>query len=410
MKKVNVIGLGYIGLPIASLLAMRGYSVLGIDISEDVVHIINAGGIHIVEPDLDLVVRSVVETKSLRASTMFEPADIHIIAVPTPFKEDYKPDLTYVESAAEALCVVLKAGDLVILESTSPVGTTEKLASIISEIRSDIASLVYVAHSPERVLPGKILRELIENDRVIGGVTKEATDEAVRFYKTFVKGSVYSTDSRTAEMCKLAENAFRDLNIAYANELSLICDQLKINVWELIRLANHHPRVNILQPSAGVGGHCIAVDPWFIVDAAPQQAKLIRQAREVNDYKPVWILELIEKSAKSFERPVIALLGAAFKPDVDDFRESPALFIIETLRKKNIGELLVVEPFARKLDDFVLIDIEQALEKANIIVILVKHTQFLEIIDKDFSDKIVIDPVGLCKSKYHSILNLTVLG
>src|SRR3990167_2048305 len=397
MQKINVIGLGYIGLPIASLLATKGYEVLGVDISEKVVNTINAGGVHIVEPDLDILVKSAVQSKKLRASKNMESAEIHIIAVPTPFKAGYQPDLSYVEAATQTLCAVLKAGDLVILESTSPVGTTENIYHIIQEKLPEIASAIFVAHSPERVIPGKVLQELIQNDRVIGGINVESTEKAVEFYKTFVNGEVIPTNARTAEMCKLAENAFRDVNIAYANELSLICHDMKINVWDLIQLANRHPRVNILQPGPGVGGHCIAVDPWFIVHAVPHYAKLIYQARKVNDSKPEWVINQVVEMASQFENPVITCLGATFKADIDDLRESPALSIIHRLQEKNIGEILTVEPHVDRLDSVTLVDLPSAMNRSDIIVLLVDHQCFKKMDSQLFQNKYVLDTKGVLK-------------
>jgi len=395
MQKINIIGLGYIGLPTASILATKGYDVLGVDISENIVNTINAGGTHIIEPDLDIVVKAAVQSKKLRASTKMEVADVHIIAVPTPFKTGYLPDLTYVEAATETLCAVLKSGDLVILESTSPVGTTENIYKIIQNKIPEIAKTIFVAHSPERVIPGRVLQELIQNDRVIGGVNPASTQKAVDFYRTFVSGEVIATNARTAEMCKLAENAFRDVNIAYANELSLICDEMNINVWELIQLANRHPRVNILQPGPGVGGHCIAVDPWFIVHAAPHRAKLIYQARKVNESKPEWVIDQVTKAARQFDNPVVACLGATFKPDIDDLRESPALSIIHELQKKNIGKIVTVEPHVENLKSVKLVDLDFAIDNADIIVLLVKHQQFQSIHKSALENKYIVDTVGL---------------
>ena len=394
MKKINIFGLGYIGLPTASLLATKGYDVLGIDISERVVAMLNEGCVHIVEPDLDILVKSAVLSKKLKASLKPAPADIHIITVPTPFKENYQPDLSYVEAATKTICTVLKVGDLVILESTSPVGSTENIYKIICAQRPDLAEKIDVVYSPERVIPGKVLQELVENDRVVGGINIQSTKKAVEFYKTFVNGEVLSTNARTAEMCKLSENAFRDVNIAYANELSLICDDLKINVWELIALANRHPRVNILQPGPGVGGHCIAVDPWFLVSASAH-AKLIKQARLVNDFKPCWVIDQVIAKTKQVSKPVIACLGASFKANIDDLRESPALEIIHQLQKKNIGEVLTVEPHVSELKSVTLVNLEDALKRANIILLLVDHSEFKKITKADLQNKLVIDTRGI---------------
>ncbi|NWC55130.1 UDP-N-acetyl-D-mannosamine dehydrogenase, partial [Pseudomonas tolaasii] len=339
-ETVSVIGLGYIGLPTAAVFAARKKKVIGVDVNPKAVATINRGEIHIIEPDLDIVVRAAVTEGYLRATTVAEPADAFLIAVPTPFKGDHEPDLSYIESASHAIAPVLKKGDLVILESTSPVGATEQMSAWLAAARPDLTfpqthgteSDIRIAHCPERVLPGHVLRELIENDRIIGGLTSKCFEAARDLYKTFVEGECIITNARTAEMCKLTENSFRDVNIAFANELSIICDKLDINVWELIRLANHHPRVNILQPGPGVGGHCIAVDPWFIVSKTPDQARLIRTAREVNDSKPKWVLDQVQLAIGQFlqENPsktsrdvTVACLGLAFKPDIDDLRESP---------------------------------------------------------------------------------------
>lgn len=394
MSKVNVYGLGYIGLPTASLLATKGYEVLGVDISKKVVNTINQGEVHIVEPGLDALVRSAINSKKLHAALSPKPADVHIITVPTPFKADHQPDLDFIEAATKSVCTVLKAGDLVILESTSPVGATELVNTIIRRTHPDL-NPIYVAYSPERVIPGQVLRELVENDRVVGGIDVVSTEKAVEFYQSFVGGAVVTTDARTAEMCKLTENAFRDINIAFANELSLICDQLKINVWELIRLANHHPRVNILQPGPGVGGHCIAVDPWFIVSAAKEQAKLIRLAREVNDEKPAWVVSQLEMAAKQFKNPVIACMGVTFKADIDDLRESPALRIAERLKQNKFGEIIVCEPNVEELNGFELVSCEVAMQRADILLFLVDHQLFKAIPKESLLGKCFIDTKGI---------------
>ncbi len=394
MKKINVYGLGYIGLPTASLLATKGYEVLGVDISRKVVETINNGEVHIVEPDLDVLVKSAVNSRKLSASLEPKPADIHIIAVPTPFKENKQPDLSYVESAVTSVCKVVKNGDLVILESTSPVGTTELIQRLLMGRKPELSE-IYVAHSPERVIPGRVLLELIENDRVIGGVNHESTKKAVAFYRSFVQGKVLETTARTAEMCKLTENSFRDVNIAFANELSLICDELNIDVWELIQLANHHPRVKILQPGPGVGGHCIAVDPWFVVSAAPDTAKLIRQARLVNDSKPQWVIDKVLAMARKFVNPTIACLGAAFKADIDDLRESPALGIIRKLDSEGVGQVIVVEPNVKMIEGLNLQTLDYALEYADILVLLVDHKEFKSIDKACVLDKCIIDTKGI---------------
>lgn len=394
MSKINVYGLGYIGLPTASLLATKGYDVLGIDVSQKIIDTINSGKVHIVEPDLDILVQSAVKSQKLKAALVPQTADIHILAVPTPFKEDHQPDLSYVDAVTQSACRVLKSGDLVILESTSPVGTTERILKTIQEKCPEL-NHIYVAHSPERVIPGKVLQELIENDRVIGGVDEPSTQKAVAFYQTFVNGKVLPTTARTAEMCKLTENAFRDVNIAFANELSLICDKMDINVWELIKLANHHPRVNILQPGPGVGGHCIAVDPWFIVAAAPKQARLIQQARLVNDAKPGWVINQVRQQAKQFKKPVIACMGVAFKADIDDLRESPSLRIAHQLKAENLGQVLVCEPHVEALKGFELVSVDQALAQADILLFLVDHAVFKQLSNERVVNKCVIDTKGI---------------
>ncbi|RYU46104.1 UDP-N-acetyl-D-mannosamine dehydrogenase [Aliivibrio finisterrensis] len=408
-KKISVIGLGYIGLPTAAVIASRGIEVIGVDVNQHAVDTINQGNIHIVEPDLDIVVRGVVTTGNLCATTTPEPAEAFMIAVPTPFKEGNAPDLKYIEAAAKAIAPVLEKGNLIILESTSPVGATEKLSAWLKESRPDLSfpqdagdsADIKVAHCPERVLPGYVLQELIANDRVIGGMSKACSERAVELYQTFVRGECIITNARTAEMAKLTENSFRDVNIAFANELSVISDKLKINVWELIKLANRHPRVNILNPGPGVGGHCIAVDPWFIVDSCPDDAKIIRQARLTNDAKPHYVIDQIEKAADEFKRPVIACLGLAFKADIDDLRESPALQIVEELAGKNIGQIFAVEPNVHSLPEGLVhagveqVTLETALEKANIIVVLVDHKQFKAADKIQFATKVVIDTRGI---------------
>ncbi|OUS31449.1 UDP-N-acetyl-D-mannosamine dehydrogenase [Gammaproteobacteria bacterium 45_16_T64] len=401
MRKFNsvcVLGLGYIGLPTASLLGTKGYNVIGVDISQDVVDTINRGEIHIVEPDLDLLVKSAVNSGKLEASTQPSPADIFIIAVPTPFKDNHQPDLTYIESATTAIAPYLKPGNLVILESTSPVGTTENVvANILQDKGFDIINDIHIAHCPERVLPGRILIELIQNDRIVGGISQAATAMAASFYEEFVNGEVLRTNAKTAEMSKLTENSFRDVNIAFANELSMICDQEQIDVWELISLANRHPRVDVLKPGPGVGGHCIAVDPWFIIDKAGDKAKLIRSAREVNESKPQWVIDKITERARKFRRPVIACLGLAFKADVDDLRESPAHEIVSTLIEKNIADLLICEPNIKSHPNFELTHHNEAIEKADIILVLVDHKEFKTIRPTIFIEKMVIDACGITK-------------
>lgn len=402
-KTVSVIGLGYIGLPTAAMLASRKLRVIGVDVNQHAVDTINQGKIHIIEPDLDLLVNAAVTGGYLSAQTKTAAADAFMIAVPTPFFDDLSPDLSYVEAAAKSIAPVLQKGNLVVLESTSPVGTTELMCKWIKEVRPDLtlptdsnSPDIHVAYCPERVLPGKVVQELISNDRIVGGLTPACSEMAKQLYRTFVAGELLETDARTAEMSKLTENSFRDVNIAFANELSLICDKLNINVWELIRMANRHPRVNILTPGAGVGGHCIAVDPWFIVHSAPEQARLIRTAREVNDFKPEWVLQKVMTTVANhaLNKPSVACFGLAFKPDIDDLRESPALHIVNKLADAYEGKVLAVEPnveSTNKLNSKAqLVSIEQGLA-ADIIVILVKHKAFANC---DFSGKTVINVVG----------------
>lgn len=383
-KSVCVIGLGYIGLPTAALLASNGYSVVGVDLNGFAVETINKGQVHIVEPDLDAFVRSAVAIGKLKAFTEPQAADVFIICVPTPFHEDRdipQPNIDYVLAATRSIASFIKPGNLVILESTSPVGTTEMVSTVLADFGIDV-SKVSIAYCPERVLPGKIMTELIENDRVVGGLTIEATRLVAEFYKTFVRGEVLLTDSRTAEMCKLTENSFRDVNIAFANELSLICAKEGINVWSLIQLANRHPRVNILQPGAGVGGHCIAVDPWFIVARNPKNALLIRAAREVNNSKTSWAIDQIKNTATDAaarlgRKPRVACLGLAFKPDIDDLRESPAVLIAEALLNQGC-DVVMVEPNIEHHNRFTLLSLEDALNSADVIAVLVKHRQFAD--------------------------------
>lgn len=378
-KKICVIGLGYIGLPTAALLANRGYDVHGVDVVKSTVDTINQGKIHIVEPELDTFVKSAVNSGKLKASLKPDFADVFIIAVPTPFHSGYVPNVDYVVSATKSISPYVKEGNIVILESTSPVGTTELVEKTLKEENIDTSKL-YIAHCPERVLPGKIMKELVENDRIVGGLTPEATAKTVEFYNTFVSGEVLSTDARTAEMAKLTENSFRDTNIAFANELSMLCDKFDINVWELISLANRHPRVNILQPGAGVGGHCIAVDPWFIVHAGGETAKIIKTAREVNTYKTEWVIEKIKNAALTFEaqngrKAKVACMGLAFKPDIDDLRESPALYIARRLKSDGLN-ILAVEPNIESHKEFEIVDYKDAMEQADIVTFLVAHKEF----------------------------------
>lgn len=395
-KHICVIGLGYIGLPTAATFAAHGIKVTGVDVNQHAVDMINQGKVHIIEPDLDALVRDVVAQGKLSAQTIPTEANAYIVAVPTPFKDDYQPDLKYIEAASKAIAPFLKKGNLVILESTSPVEATEQMAAWLSDARPDLSfpqqkgeeADILVAHCPERVLPGKVLQELISNDRIIGGMTPRCSKAASELYQIFVKGDCIETNARTAEMCKLTENSFRDVNIAFANELSMICNKLNINVWELISLANRHPRVNILQPGPGVGGHCIAVDPWFIVAKTPEQAQLIRAAREVNDSKPEWVINQVKikiadflqsNPTKTIKDITIACYGLAFKPDIDDLRESPALEITKKLAEQGLN-ILAIEPNIEKLpqtipDNVQLTDTESGLE-ADIYVVLVKHKEF----------------------------------
>jgi UDP-N-acetyl-D-mannosaminuronic acid dehydrogenase len=397
-QSICVIGLGYIGLPTASLLGTKGYKVTGVDVSPKIVDTINEGKIHIVEPDLDLLVKSAVNSGNLKASLEPVEADIFIIAVPTPFKEDHQPNLDYVERATQSISNYVKPGNLIILESTSPVGTTDDtVARILSENGHDIHNDVFVAHCPERVLPGRILVELVQNDRIIGGINEKSTEKAASFYAEFVGGEILKTNAKTAEMSKLTENAFRDVNIAFANELSMICDEEKIDPWELIMLANRHPRVNILSPGPGVGGHCIAVDPWFIISRAKEKAKLIRSAREINDAKPMWVIEKVKEKASKFKNPTIACLGLAFKADIDDLRESPAVNIVNYLKTNNIGEILVCEPNIHSHPEFSLTSLDECIEKADIVLVLVDHRQFKSLSATRLNEKIVIDTRGITK-------------
>ena len=378
-KKICVIGLGYIGLPTAALLANRGYEVHGVDVVQSTVDIINRGEIHIVEPELDTFVQSAVKSGKLKADTKPTVADVFILAVPTPFYEGFVPNIDYIVSATKAIAPYVKENDIVILESTSPVGTTDKVEEVLKEAEVDTSKL-YIAHCPERVLPGQIMRELVENDRIVGGTTPKATQKTVEFYKTFVSGEVLSTDARTAEMAKLTENSFRDTNIAFANELSILCDKFDIDVWELIKLTNRHPRVNVLNPGAGVGGHCIAVDPWFIVHAGGDDAKIIRTAREVNTYKTEWSIEKIKNEALKFEskngrKAKVACMGLAFKPNIDDLRESPALYITKRLIADGL-DVLAVEPNIESYKDIEIVNYEKAIEEADIVTFLVAHKEF----------------------------------
>ena len=406
-----MIGLGYIGLPTAAVLASRGVNVVGVDINQHAVDTINSGRIHIVEPELEALVHEVVRKGKLVAAIKPCTADAFVIAVPTPFKGGHEPDLTYVRSAALSIAPVIKCGDLVVLESTSPVGTTEKVSAWLAEERPDLSfphtageqADVNVAYCPERVLPGNVIHELVANDRVIGGLTHRCAERAAALYGLFVKGVCMTTGARMAEMCKLTENAFRDTNIAFANELSMICDELKINVWDMIDLANRHPRVNILQPGPGVGGHCIAVDPWFIVNSSPSLARLIRCAREVNDSKPNYVVEKIECALRSVNkvRPVVAIFGLSFKANIDDLRESPAIDIAKALVGRGNVRSLIVEPhisvLPRELLSAELVSAQDALSQADVAVILVDHTAFKGCFDDLKPDLHVIDTRGVIR-------------
>ncbi|WP_213979794.1 UDP-N-acetyl-D-mannosamine dehydrogenase [Sphingomonas sp. dw_22] len=407
--KVVVLGLGYIGLPTAAVIARTGAKVLGIDVHENVVDTVNSGKVHIEEIDLDGLVSGVVARGNLRASLEIEPADVFVIAVPTPFGENHAPDIGYVLKAATSIAVVLKAGDVVVLESTSPVGTTEKVAELLTRLRPDLkipghctgSPDVAIAYCPERVLPGRILVELIDNDRVIGGVTPRCARKALQFYRRFVRGACVTTSAKAAEMTKLTENAFRDVNIAFANELSMIAEGMDIDVWEVIRLANRHPRVNILSPGPGVGGHCIAVDPWFLVAADREHTPLIRTAREVNDGKTDYSIARAEALLAQLPNAPVACLGLAFKANIDDFRESPALKIAAHLAAAHGERIRIVEPYVDRLPaDFdgtgaQLIDIDTAIETCPIFVVLVDHDVFKSVPLDERADKLVYDTRGV---------------
>lgn len=412
-KHICVIGLGYIGLPTAATFAAHGVKVTGVDVNQHAVDMINQGKVHIVEPDLDALVKVVVAKGMLSAQTAPVAADAYIVAVPTPFKDDHQPDLKYIEAASKALAPYLKQGNLVILESTSPVGATEQMAVWLAEARPDLTfpeqageqADILVAHCPERVLPGKVLQELISNDRIIGGMNHLSSKASCDLYKTFVQGACIETNARTAEMCKLTENSFRDVNIAFANELSVICDKLDINVWELIALANRHPRVNILQPGPGVGGHCIAVDPWFIVAKTPEQARLIRTAREVNDAKPEWVIDQVKikiaeflqnNPEKTIKDVTVACYGLAFKPNIDDLRESPALEITKKLAEQGLN-ILAIEPNIFELphglpNNVTLISIEEN-QQADIHLMLVDHNKFK--VNFSIESNYIVDTKGI---------------
>ena len=399
--EVIMIGLGYIGLPTAALIAEGGTQVHGVDINQQVVDTINRGEIHIVEPSLADTVAKAVKNGFLKASTSPVPGNTYLIVVPTPFKDKNEPDISFVEAATKAIIPLLKEGDLYIIESTSPVGTTDKMKELIFQERPGLIDNLYLAYCPERVLPGNVMHELVYNDRVIGGIDDGSTQKAIAFYSKYVKGELHGTNARTAEMCKLVENSSRDVQIAFANELSLICDKANINVWELIQLANKHPRVNILQPGSGVGGHCIAVDPYFLVSDYPMESKIISTARQVNNYKSFWCAEKVQNIKLQFElqhgkKPKIALMGLAFKPDIDDLRESPAKYIAQrVLQNANNEEYYIVEPNIKEHNVFKLTDYKSAYENADIIVFLVAHKEFKSLEKRD--SKVILDFAGVLK-------------
>lgn len=399
--KACFMGLGYIGLPTAIIAAKYGVNIVGVDINPSIVEQTNAGHLHIIEPGMEEMLQEVVKFGKLHASTTPEVSDAYFMVVPTPFKGNHEPDVSYVEAATRAVIPLLKKGDLYVIESTSPVGTTEQMAEIIFGERPELKGKIYIAYCPERVLPGNVIYELVHNDRVIGGLDEKSTEKAQQFYSQFVKGTLHPTNARTAEMCKLTENSSRDVQIAFANELSLICDKAGINVWELINLANKHPRVNILQPGCGVGGHCIAVDPYFITADFPAESKLIADAREINNYKAFWCAEKVKNAMLEFElkhhrKPVVAMMGLAFKPDIDDLRESPAKQIVsKVMQSCNNADILVVEPNVMTHNVFKLTDYQEAYSKADIIVFLTAHKPFKSLPWRD--DKVILDFCGIFK-------------
>jgi len=400
MNKILCIGLGYIGLPTSAMIAGKGLHVLGVDISERVVKTINSGNIHIVEPDLAALVQKVVANGNLRASTLPEESDVYLIVVPTPFKGNHEPDISQVEAATRLVLPLLKEEDLFIIESTCPIGTTEKIEQIIFQERPELKEKMYIAYCPERVLPGNVLYELEHNDRIVGGVNNESTVKAIEFYSKFVSGTLHKTNARTAEMCKLTENSSRDVQIAFVNELSLICDKAGINVWELIELANKHPRVNILQPGCGVGGHCIAVDPYFLTADFPAETQLIAKSREVNNNKALWCAEKIKNAMLEYElkhtkKPVVALMGLAFKPNIDDLRESPAKQIVQNVMQSEPENLLIVEPNIGSHPIFKLANYKEAYKNANIVAFLVAHNEFKTL--QWENDKVILDFCGIFK-------------
>lgn len=394
-------GLGYIGLPTAIIAAQHGIKIIGVDINPKVVDMTNQGKLHIIEPGMQELLQEVVADGRLKASTIPEESDAYFIVVPTPFKGDHEPDISYVEAASRTVIPFLKEGDLFVIESTSPVGTTDKIQNIIFTLRPELKDKIYIAYCPERVLPGNVIYELIHNDRVIGGMNDDSTDKAIDFYSRFVQGNLHRTNCKTAEMCKLTENSSRDVQIAFANELSLICDKADINVWELINLANKHPRVNILQPGCGVGGHCIAVDPYFITADFPMESKIIATARNINNYKTFWCAEKVQNAMLKFElenhrKPIVAMMGLAFKPDIDDLREAPAKYITsKVMQSCNNADVMVVEPNVQEHNVFKLTDYKEAYSKADIVVFLVAHTPFKSLPYDE--KKIILDFCGIYK-------------
>ena len=399
--KACFMGLGYIGLPTSIIAAKHGIDVIGVDINEKVVEVTNQGILHIIEPGMEEMLQEVIATGKFKAYTTPQESDAYFMVVPTPFKGDHEPDVSYVEAATRAILPYLKEGDLYVIESTSPIGTTEKMADIIFTERPELKDKIYIAYCPERVLPGNVIYELVHNDRVIGGLTPESTEKAIEFYSQFVQGELHRTNCRTAEMCKLTENSSRDVQIAFANELSLICDKAGINVWELITLANKHPRVNILQPGCGVGGHCIAVDPYFITADYPAEARIIATAREINNYKSMWCAEKVRSAILEFElknncKPVVAMMGLAFKPNIDDLRESPSSHIVgKVMQICNGASILVVEPNVKEHNVYKLTPYENAFAKADIVVMLTAHDQFKTLpYDKN---KVILDFCGIYK-------------
>lgn len=399
--KACFMGLGYIGLPTAIIAAKHGVDVVGVDINPKVVEVTNQGKLHIIEPGMEEMLQEVIAAGKFKAYTTPQESDAYFMVVPTPFKGDHQPDVSYVEAATRAVLPLLKEGDLYVIESTSPIGTTEMMANIIFTERPELKDKIYIAYCPERVLPGNVIYELVHNDRVLGGLTPESTDKAIEFYSQFVQGKLHKTNSRTAEMCKLTENSSRDVQIAFANELSLICDKAGINVWELIELANKHPRVNILQPGCGVGGHCIAVDPYFITADYPTESRIIAMARDINNYKSEWCAEKVKSTMLEFElkngrKPAVAMMGLAFKPNIDDLRESPSKTIVgKVMQMCNNGDIMVVEPNVQEHNTFKLTNYNEAFKKADIVVMLTAHNEF-KTLPYDES-KIILDFCGIYK-------------